>query len=283
MRGFFLIIKAEIVRSFIIARRYWFRSLTGMVIGYGMLMVMIAGFMVSRDKVETALAGKFDDPTAATNFVLGFIIGMFAFSVVGMFTQGLQGMARTGVLEQLCMSPHGLITNFLARSVVGGVSTVLSSSLMVWLVTATVGGKLHFDPVSLPVLLLLTFINLLGFGYMMGGMVLVFKHVGEVALLIRMALFALAIMAREELMHSSFLLGAIMHALPITDAAICIKYVLIQDQVRVVNDVVTQVSVFRHESFYFLLASCVFWTATGMMCFKMMENWSRAKGTLGSY
>jgi len=81
--SFFRVMKAELVRSFIIMRRYWFRTLTGMVIGYGMLMVLIAGFIYSKGGVGDTI-NHFDDPTAATNFVLGFIIGMFAFGVVGM-------------------------------------------------------------------------------------------------------------------------------------------------------------------------------------------------------
>ena len=64
--SFLLVMKAEIVRSFIIMRRYWFRTITGMVIGYGMLMVLIAGFIYSRPGVEENL-NKFDDPTAARN------------------------------------------------------------------------------------------------------------------------------------------------------------------------------------------------------------------------
>jgi ABC-type polysaccharide/polyol phosphate export permease len=277
--GFFLVMKAEIVRSFIIMRRYWFRSLTGMVIGYGMLMVLIAGFMYSQPAVEEGLK-RFDDPAKATNYVLGFIIGMFAFGVVGMYTQGLQGMAQTGVLEQLCMSPHGLITNFLARTAVASVTTILYSGFMVWMVTFTVGGTLYFDPVAVLVLLTLTFLNLLGFGFMVGGMVLVFKQVGQLAILIRMGLFALAIFAREELLEQGWLLALVMHALPITDAAICLKYVLVRDQGRIDG---AFVSVFAHPCFYWLLASCVIWTVVGLVTFKYMENWSRYKGTLGSY
>jgi ABC-type polysaccharide/polyol phosphate export permease len=277
--GFFLVMKAEIVRSFIIMRRYWFRSLTGMVIGYGMLMVLIAGFMYSQPAVEEGLK-RFDDPAKATNYVLGFIIGMFAFGVVGMYTQGLQGMAQTGVLEQLCMSPHGLITNFLARTAVASVTTILYSGFMVWMVTFTVGGTLYFDPVAVLALLTLTFLNLLGFGFMVGGMVLVFKQVGQLAILIRMGLFALAIFAREELLEQGWLLALVMHALPITDAAICLKYVLVRDQGRIDG---AFVSVFAHPCFYWLLASCVIWTVVGLVTFKYMENWSRYKGTLGSY
>jgi len=277
--GFLLVMKAEIVRSFIIMRRYWFRSLTGMVIGYGMLMVLIAGFMYSQPAVENGLK-QLDDPTKATNYVLGFIIGMFAFGVVGMYTQGLQGMAQTGVLEQLCMSPHGLIANFLARTAVASVSTILYSSFMVWLVTVSVGGRLYFDAVPVLLLLTLTFLNLLGFGFMVGGLVLVFKQVGQLAILIRMALFALAIFAREELLQQGWALAMIMHALPITDASICLKYVLIEDQGRVKD---AFIPVYAHPSFFWLLISCALWTIIGLGSFKYMEDWSRSRGTLGSY
>lgn len=278
--GFFLVMKAEIVRSLIIMRRYWFRTLTGMAIGYGMLMVLIIGFMSSRDSIGDAMDGRFADPTTATNFVLGFILGMFAFGVVGMFTQGIQGMAQSGVLEQLCMSPHGLIVNFLAQAVVSATTSVLYSSIMVWLVTISVNGVLYFEFIPVFVLLTLTFINLLGFGFMMGGLVLVFKQVGQVAILIRMALFALAIFAREELLEQHFIISALVHALPITDAAICLKYVLIYGQGSVDGE---YISVFTHTSFFFLIVSCVVWTTIGIACFKTMENWSRSRGTLGTY
>ena len=274
--GFFLIMKAEIVRSFIIMRRYWFRTLIGIIIGYGMLLVLIYAIYYNLDTVDEALAGRLTDPAKATNFVLGFIIGLFAFGVVGMFTQGLQDMARTGVLEQLCLSPHGLITNFLARSAVSSFSTVLSSSFMVWLVTFTVGGTLHFDALALVSLFLLTYASLLGFGYMVGGLVLVFKQVGQMAMLMRMGLLAVAMLSSETLLEGKGLaFTALMHALPITDATICIKYVLLDGQ--------ADGSVFMHPSFYFLILNGAVWTAAGMLCFKTMENWSRLKGTLGTY
>lgn len=281
--SFLLVMKAEVVRTFIIMRRYWFRTLVGLVMGYGMLLVLIAGFIVSRDRVEEGISERFGDPESATNFVLGFIIGMFAFGIVGMFTQGLQGMARTGVLEQLCLSPHGLVTNFLARSTVAAIQTVISSSIMVWMVTATVGGTLYFDGLALALLLVLTFINLLGFGFMMGGMVLIFKQVGQVAVLIRMGLFALAIFAKEELLHQGWAMAALVHVLPVADAAILIKWVLVSNQGIEGDNYDNYVSVFQHPSMFFLVLSCIFWTAAGIGCFKFMENWSRAKGTLGTY
>jgi hypothetical protein len=278
--GFLLLIKAEIVRSFIIMRRYWFRTIVSMVIGYGMLIVLVLAFYSNKDAVTSSFQDRFEDAATGINFVLGFIIGIFAFGIVGLFTQGLQGMARTGVLEQLCMSPHGLITNFLARASVGAVTTIISSCIMVWLVALSLQGTLYWSTVPILVLLLLTFLNLMGFGFMMGGLVLVFKQVGQVAIVLRMALFALAMFAREEMFQQDPVTAFILHALPITDAAVCLKYVLIKNQGLVDGQ---YMSVFQHPSFYFLMLSCVLWNMIGIFCFKYMENWSRAKGTLGAY
>jgi len=281
--SFILVMKAELVRTFIVMRRYWFRTVTGLIMGYGMMLVLIMGFMVSRDQVTETMSNKFGDPAQATNFVLGFIIGMFAFGIVGMFTQGIQSMAGTGVLEQLCLSPHGLVTNFLARSTVSAVQAILSSSVLVWMVTATVGGTLHFDPIAVPVLLCLTFINLMGFGFMMGGLVLVFKQVGQVAILIRMGLFGLAIFATEEILNKGIFFASLIHILPIADASILLKWTLIENQGIVGDDMSNFVSVFQRPSMFYLVVNCAVWLALGVAVFRFMENWSRSKGTLGTY
>ena len=298
--GFLLVAKAEIVRSWIIMRRYWFRTLTGMALSYGMLMVLVLGFIFSQSsgtkdqpKDRPAISREGEDAPApqekeatgvlgltakdrdkATTYILGFIIGVFAFGVVGMFSQGLQNMATTGVLEQLCMSPHGLIVNFLARTLVTSVTTIISSSIMVWLVTETVGGALHFSFWPTLILLTLTFVNLLGFGFMVGGLVLVFKQVGQVAIILRIVLFGLAVVANEEVLSQGWALAAVMHALPITDASICLKAVLLNG---------IGYGIFTHPSFYWLVASCVFWFSLGIISFQFLEDWSRSKGTLGAY
>ncbi len=278
--GFFLVVKAEIVRTFIIMRRYWFRTITGLVVSYGVLAMLIIGFVGNRESIDAEMVNQLAEPQKATNWALGFIVGMFAFGVVGMFSQGLQAMAQNGQLEQLCMSPHGLVTNFLARSMVSALSSILSSAILVWLVAKTFGGALHADFVPTVVLLGLTFANLLGFGFMVGGLVLVFKQIGQVVIVIRMALFALAIAATGEAAGQwPAVVRGIAHILPITDAAICLKYVLVQGQI-----VDGQfVSVFMQSSFYFLIASSICWTLAGISCFRILENYSRSKGTLGAY
>ena len=273
--GFFLVMKAEMVRNFIIMRRYWFRTITGMIIGYTVLVMFVLGVMSNRQGLEDYMARGQD----ATNLALSFIIGMFAFGIFGMFTQGLQELSQSGQLEQLCMSPHGLVTNFMARSVVSSISNILTSALMIWLISKSVKGTLHADFLPTVTLLALTYFNLIGFGFMFGGLVLVFKQTGQIAMVVRLGIFGVPLLATERVELLPILLRIGAHAVPVTDAAICIKYVLISDQQMAGG----HVSLFAHPSFYLLLINSACWTLLGITCFRLMEDRSRSKGTLGAY
>jgi hypothetical protein len=276
--AFFLVLKAEVVRSFITLRRYWFAALTGILMSYGLLMMLIFGFMTKGDEIEEAATGitaQFADPSSAMNAVLGFIIGVFAFGIVGMFSQGLSGMARSGELEQVCMSPHGLVTNFMARTLVSAIQSILSSAIMLWLVKVTVNGDLNVDPGLTVLLLGLLYLNLIGFGFMVGGLVLVFKQTGQIAMLIRLAMLGLGVAASEKMATWPLIVKMVAHALPVTDGAVCLKLMLIERY--------TAAEVMQHSSFHFLLVSCVIWTVVGVSLFRLMENHSRSKGTLGAY
>ena len=296
--GFLLVLKAEFIRNMIVMRRYWFRTVTGMIIGYFMLMSMIMMFHSKGGADPVGFASRFGTGEEATKSALTFIIGMLAFGIVGLFSQGLQGMAQSGQLEQLCMSPHGLVSNFMARSLMAAVTSVPTSALIVWLIAY----RLHFDiPMStvgefgmLVLLLMLAFLNLIGFGFMVGGLVLVFKQTGQVAVMVRMGLLAIAFMA-DEIRTYPKVIQAIAHALPITDATLCLIHLVIRGQMEPVYDakgkplmeggqvVANYVPVLFHPSFLLLLANCAVWTFLGIACFRLMENWSRNKGTLGAY
>ncbi len=226
--GFFLILKAELVRSFIIMRRYWFAALIGLSMGFA----MIGGAV----KMVITLGGTnaLDNLSGYVSLVLGFFIGVFAFGIVGMFTQGIQGMARTGELEQVCLSPYGLVVNFLARSFVSSVNSIANSAIMLGLVAHFVApGSLHFAPAATVALLGLTYLNLIGFGFMVGGLVLIFKDVGPIAMILRFILIGLATFSTfSETGPQAWPAPAraVAHVLPVTDASRCLRYTLIDGQ-----------------------------------------------------
>ncbi len=301
--GFLLVLKAELVRSLIIMRRYWFAALTGIIMGYGMLTMIIYAFISGNEQVVDKVRDQFVGPPETTaapapaaptsseetealpakparsaadraiDKLLGFLIGVFAFGVVGMFSQGLSGMAQSGELEQLCMSPHGLVGNFLARAIVAATSNIITSAILIALIAATIKGTLHFTTIPVIVLLALTFTNLLGFGFMVGGLTLVFKQTGQVAMIVRLVMLGIPLVA-ERIPDWPTLPRMLAHLLPITDASLSLRAVLLEN---------VGYSIFIQPSFFALILSCIIWTSIGIFCFKYMENWSRDKGTLGAY
>ena len=133
---------------------------------------------------------------------------------------------------------------------------------------------MHADPLPVAILFFLTYFSMTGFGFMIGGLVLVFKQVGQIAVLLRFAMIAVAWTASDALYNLHPVLQWAAHAIPVTDAAICLKLVLLRG---IGNDV------FTHTSFYCLIANVAIWTPIGLACFKAMENWARSKGTLGAF
>lgn len=305
--GFLLVLKAEIVRTLIITRRYWFATLMALIVGMFMFTTMLYLFL-------SGVAGG-NLAAYATEKGLGLVIGIFAFSIVGMFSNGLASMARSGELEQVYMSPHGLITNFMARSAVNTVMSIITWTLLLMFVSSSFsradrmaaaennagaipavsaqahgtesseaaapalppakpGPVLHVSAGPLAVLLGLTYFNMIGFGFMIGGLVLVFKQVGQVAVIIRLIMMAIAWSASEKLYTLHPVLQWIGHGVPVTDAAICLKLVLLRGY---------GYEIFTHMSFYCLVGNVALWTPIGLTCFKAMENWARSKGTLGAF
>ncbi|MBM3290783.1 MAG: hypothetical protein FJY92_11590 [Candidatus Hydrogenedentes bacterium] len=299
--GFFLVLKAEVLRTIIISRRYWFATLTALFVACIMFTGMFYGFLAGIG-LGAGMAG------IAIERALGLIIGIFAFSMVGMFSSGLAGMARSGELEQVYMSPHGLITNFMARSTVSTILSIVTWTVILSFMSASFtrasanaaptteaasvqaatplaaadtsqhsmkgDGTLHADPLPVSVLFFLTYFSMTGFGFMIGGLVLVFKQVGQIAVLLRFALMAVAWTASDSLYNLHPVLQWIGHIVPVTDAAICLKLVLLRG---------IGTDVFTHMSFYCLIANVAIWTPIGLACFKAMENWARSKGTLGAF
>ncbi|MDZ4859360.1 MAG: hypothetical protein SGI88_10295 [Candidatus Hydrogenedentes bacterium] len=307
--GFFLVLKAEVVRSMIVTRRYWFATMTALLVAcvmfYGFINIFLSGLGLG-----ASMAG------VAVDRALGLVIGIFAFSIVGMFSSGLAGMARSGELEQVYMSPHGLITNFMARSAVATVLSIITWTILLMFISAAFSekgdgapaptqtahaegvptatptkgpvadvegkpgvksapdGKIHANPAAVSVLFLLTYFSMTGFGFMVGGLVLVFKQIGQVAVILRMAMMAVAWKASDGLYDLPLVLRSIAHAVPVTDAAICLKLVLLQNY---------GMHIFIHPSFMFLLLNVAVWTPIGLVCFKAMENWARSRGTLGAF
>lgn len=82
-----------------------------------------------------------------------------------------------GTLEQLAMSPLGFGRVLLSRLAAAFLFDLLVMLLFLLLMMASTGKWLHLDLLSLLPLLLLTMAGVLGIGFIMGGLALVFKQI----------------------------------------------------------------------------------------------------------
>lgn len=126
-----------------------------------------------------------DEQVAST--MLGFVITFYAMETIGNMSWALMTEAQAGTLEQMYMSPAPSQLIILGRSL----ASLVSASVELVFTTVILYAIFRFEiPLSwsmIPILLI-TIVGLLGFGYMVGGMTLIFKQVGPLANLIQNAL-----------------------------------------------------------------------------------------------
>lgn len=85
--------------------------------------------------------------------------------------------ATRGTLEQLAMSPIGLATVLLLRMVANIAAQLVVIALMLVLVMATSGQWLHIDLVTIVPILAPTLVSMIGVGYAVAGLSIVFKQI----------------------------------------------------------------------------------------------------------
>lgn len=119
--------------------------------------------------------------------------------------------AMRGTLEQLYMSPMGAWRILLARMIGRVLMNLIIIALMLLLSMATARQWLNFDLLTLLPVLLLTVVSMLGVGFMVAGLSLIFKQVEaflQIAQFIFLALVAVLLTAAPWLELAPVVKGA---------------------------------------------------------------------------
>lgn len=237
--------------------RYAFDTVSSLIAMYLLFLVVFFGIQGLGEVTE----GK-----TLSSIILGFnvwVLLMFAYSSV---SAGLVGEAQTGTLEQLAMSPLGLLKTFLVRFWVGFLFVFVQITLLLNLAMLTTGHWLHMDVVSVVPLLLITGAAILGIGLIMGGLALVFKRVANVSGLLQFGLIALV-------------------AAPL-DQFPLLKWVPVSLGYQLLNRVMVDgvpISAIPIADLVRLLGGAAVFLLLGVVVFKAMEGAARDRGLLGQY
>jgi ABC-2 type transport system permease protein len=246
-------------RTVLEARRYLFDTISGLVTIYGFFLLLFFGA-----KAFGAGRPGFGNTLAAV--VVSFAVWSLTVFALGTMTFELTQEAQLGTLEQLGMSPFGLVHVLLARvltmlCVYFGMMVVLLVLMM-----ATTGRWLNVAPLSTLPIILLTILGVMGMGFVLGGVAIVFKRVQQALQVWQIAVFGLIAAPVDRVPFTKYL--------PLTWGATLLRRVMV-DGASITSLPVGDV--------LFLIANSLVYFGLGIFVFKRFEIVARGRGLLGHY
>ena len=216
--------------------------------------------------------GQITDTQVAST-VLGFIVTFYALNAISDMSFNLMEEAQTGTLEQLYMSPSPSQLMVLGRSLASMVSATVQVLFTTVIIFVLFQLQLPLTWEMLPVLLI-TIVGLLGFGYVVGGLTLVFKHVGPLANIMQNAL----LIANGTFLPVSLMpawLGTTVMFFPSTLGIILLRRVVLDgDSLAMLRADGSLLWLVFHSGVVFVL---------GWVIYAFCENIARKQGSLGQY
>ena len=204
--------------------------------------------------------------------VLGYVVWFYAVNVINMVGIELVGEAQSGTLEQMFMSvsPSGVLLAGRA------VSALIASTVMTLVLDLVLVVVLRTPiPISWTGLLLfaVTLVGIFGFGLMIAGATLVFKHVAALAnLLINMMIFTNGTLLSVE--HFPTWLRVVANALPGTQGVTVLRAAILDGR---------PLSSVAHHGLVGLLVNSAVYGVLGWVVFHAGSRRARSNGSLGQY
>ena len=210
-----------------------------------------------------------DPATVDANLRFAIVGNAFWFLLlVGVSSMGweLTTEATRGTLEQLAMSPMGMTRILLARMVgTLGVHLVITVGMLL-LTMLTAGQWLSFDLPLLAAVLLPTFVAVLGLGFMVAGLALVYKQISALLQVLQFVFLGFAFVP--------------LSVAPWLELAPVVKGI---DMVRMALVDGVTLAAFGPSDWLSLLLNGAVYLAAGLAAFRLAERRAVNRGLLGQY
>ena len=246
-------------RTVIEMRRYFVDTVSGFVTIYGFFLILFFG--------AKALGGR---SPGFGNTLSGLVVSFALWSLVtfslSSLTFELVQEAQLGTLEQLGMSPFGLVRVLLARVLTQLVIYFGIMAVLLVLLMATTGRWLTVAPLSTLPILVLTILGVEGLGFVLGGVAIVFKRVQQALQAWQIAVLGLIAAPVNRVPFTKYL--------PLTWGATLLRRVMVNGE---------SLTSMPAGDVLFLLVNTVFYLALGILVFKRFEAVARERGLLGHY
>lgn len=219
------------------------------------------------------LGGGNPSPERIASALLGYLIWMYATTAISDLSFGLRGEINAGTLEQLEMSPAPVGLLLMGRVI----ATLLIATLQVFIMGLAMYLLLNVRiPLRLEALpaLLITLVGVFGFGFIIAGMVLLFKQIESFGNLLNNAL---------AFLNGSFLpvsampiwLAVIAKTLPSTQGIIVVREIILDGK--------SLTETWMEGSLVGLTLNSAAYFVIGWLVFSVCERIAKNRGSLGQY
>jgi ABC-2 type transport system permease protein len=198
---------------------------------------------------------------------------LYSSSVISGMCRDLLGEAQAGTLEQIFMSPVPvfliLIGRSLATLITATINILLFAVVILW--TLKVNISLQWQGL---VIFIITMAGVFGFGFIIAGMTLIFKRVGELAGLTANALLFLngSMLPVEQFPRW---LALVAKTLPTTQGIILLRDTLLEMQ--------PLYELWKDGSLLLLCSQSIIYFGGGLLVFIWCPRKAKLQGTLGYY
>lgn len=212
-------------------------------------------------------------PEQLSSALLGYMVWFYAASAVSNMSWDLREETQVGTLEQMYMSPVRPALLLLGRTIANLLTTTVMVVLMGGILVLALGIPLQLRWEGLPIFVI-TLVGLFGFGFMIGGATLIFKHSESLGNLFQNALLFLngALLPVDRLPGwlETFAL-----TMPTTQGIIVLRNVMIDGQ--------SLGAVWADGSLIWLIAHSLVYFILGWTVFAYCERIAKQRALLGQY
>jgi ABC-2 type transport system permease protein len=257
-----IVLWGEVRKGLLISWTYKFNQLTSL-LTLGFIFCVIVFFMgngvLEADRIASAL--------------IGYLVWMYVVAALSDLTYGLRAEISAGTLEQLAMSPAPVGLLLFGRVMTTLIITTLQVVAMGLIVLSLLDVRISWRIEALPALLI-TFLGILGFGYLVAGVTVLFKQVESLTNLLSNAL---------AFLNGAFLpisampawLASISMTLPSTLGIMVIRAITLEGR--------TLLDTWQDGSLPALIANSTLYLLIGLGVFTMCERIAKDRGSLGQY
>ncbi|TVR85164.1 MAG: ABC transporter permease [Trueperaceae bacterium] len=252
------VFEANVRKVVIERRRYLPNTISLVVTFYVIFLAMFLGISVIGDPA-----------TAEANLRFAIVGNAFWFLLLmGVSSMGweLTTEATRGTLEQLAMSPVGLRAILAARMVGTLLVNLVITSAMLVLTMLTAGQWLSFDLPLLAAVLAPTFVAVVGLGYAVAGLALVFKQIDALLQVLQFVFLGFAFVP--------------LSVAPWLELAPVVKGI---DMIRAALIEGVTLSAFGPRDWASLVLNAAVYLALGLLAFALAERRARSRGLMGQY